>query len=100
MEQILAMLDGSDTLGGPNETRVRQGFQRIALSCDVLPEIAGPCVSARQAFLDTLVRPSDFQVRQQFRDALAELRVSVRTARRAISTGEWSAVESPPPASD
>lgn len=93
VEQILAMLDRPEAPGVPEEQRLRQGFQRIAFSCDALPEIAGPCSVAREAFLATLVRPSDLRVQQAFRDALAELRVSVRMARRAISTGEWSATE-------
>lgn len=97
VEQILGMLDGPDAHGALDELRLREGFQRIAFSCDVLPEIAGPCGVAQEAFLATLVRPSDFRVRQQFRDALAELRASVRTARRAISTGEWSATDGPLP---
>ena len=89
IDTILSLVDRAEAGQSFDELAVRQSLGRCLSACESIAEIVVPCHDARELMLACVLRPTDLRLRHKFRDAVTDLRVTLREARRTLATQEW-----------
>lgn len=100
IETILSLVDRAE-VGKPfDELAVRQSLGRCISASESVAEIVAPCNAARELMLACVLRPTDLRLRHRFRDAITDLRHTLREVRRTLTTQEWPVEEQAPSPSE
>lgn len=96
IDTILSLVDRAEDGQPFDELAVRQSFGRCISASESVAEIVAPCNAARELMLSCVLRPTDLRLRHRFRDAVSDLRMTLREVRRTLTTQEWP-VDEPAP---